>query len=200
MSALQGAMRAEARKAIVRVPDLGCENLLKYWNRLSVPDRRWAVGRLGTLDVQRRVDLLVLGLNDRSEVVVVEALTVLERARELRTCERFEQILERLKYHPSSLVRGRMTRCSLTRYRWPNALHAEPDSQVRRLLIRRAFEDLSSAAVYACLGQASSMDQETVEAVLYHASLVASLSPKDLRFLRQHPVDSVRAAAQHLFE
>ncbi|MGB1699778.1 MAG: hypothetical protein ACPHRO_07485, partial [Nannocystaceae bacterium] len=83
MSALQGAMRAEARKAIVRVPDLGCENLLKYWNRLSVPDRRWAVGRLGTLDVQRRVDLLVLGLNDRSEVVVVEALTVLERAREL---------------------------------------------------------------------------------------------------------------------
>jgi len=199
MSALRGAMRAEVRKAIVRVPKPGCDNILKFWNRLSEPDRRWAVGRLGALDLHRRCELLYLGAIDDSEAVVIEALSAIERAANVGSCGKIRTALERLKSHPSVHVRARTTRSPLIQYQWPNALRVEENPRVQRLLIRRAFEDLSGRALYPCLRHADVMEANTIDTILYHASLEADVSSEDLRFLRQHPLVTVRAAAARFF-
>jgi hypothetical protein len=195
MSALRGAMRAEARKAIVRVPEPGCDNILRFWNQLSEPDRRWAVGRLGAFDLYRRWELIHLGLIDSSEAVVIEALSAMERTKGVAMGEKIGAALEQLKSHASLHVRARMTRSPLIEYQWPDALRDESNPQVRRLLVRRAFEDLPDRALHLCLRNAELMDSDTVESVLYHATLHATLSSDDLAFVRMHPVDAVRAAA-----
>jgi hypothetical protein len=195
MSALRGAMRAEVRKAIVRIPEPGCDNILRFWNQLSEPDRRWAVGRLGAFELHRRCELIYLGLIDNSEAVVVEALSAMEQAEDAGSCEKIGAALEQLKSHTSVHVRARMTRIPLIKYQWPDAIRDEVNPQVRRLLVRRAFEELPERALHLCLRNADVMDSETVESVLYHASLHAPLSSDDLAFMRTHPVDAVRAAA-----
>ncbi len=199
MSALRGAMRAEARKAIVRNPEPGCDNILKFWNQLSEPDRRWAVGRLGAFDLYRRCELVYLGLVDRSEAVVIEALCAVEQASSVGTCGKIGAALQGLKTHASLHVRAKLTRSRLIQYQWPQALILEENSRVRRLLVRRAFEDLSGRALQLCLRHADSMTPETIESVLYHASLEADTSREDLAFLCQHPLEAVRAATERFF-